>query len=256
MYHRTKIGIFSAFFKKQFYIAFINIFRYFHRPLGVFLEYLVRSGSYPKEIIVKTPIGKQKVTLYSSDDMITVVECFGKLDYRAGKDISCVVDFGSNIGISALYFLTRNPEVKVFLYEPLPKNIERLKGNLHGFENRYELDSVAVGLENGTSAFGCEPTGRYGGLNKNEMENQVEVQVKNANEIVQDILNQNTTIDILKIDIEGLEEDVINNLEPQLLKKIDRVYAETETEFQGDIPGFKKEQYGSIARFFKQKNYI
>ena len=30
-----------------------------------------------------------------------------------------------------------------------------------------------------------EPTGRYGGLNKREMRNQVEVQVKNANEVVQ-----------------------------------------------------------------------
>ena len=251
MYHRSKKGIFSAFFKKQFYIAFINIFRYFPRPLEVFLEYLFRFGSYPREILVKTPIGKQKATLYSSDDMITLVECFGKLDYRASKHVSCVVDFGSNIGISALYFLTRNAQVKVYLYEPLPKNIERLKGNLQGFEDRYELDSVAVGLENGTSQFGCETTGRYGGLNKGEMESQIEVQVKKANEIVQDILNKNATIDILKIDIEGLEEDVINNLTPQLLKKIDRIYAETETEFQGDLPGFKKEQYGAIARFFK-----
>jgi FkbM family methyltransferase len=251
MYHRTKKGIISAFFKKQFYIAVINIFRYFFRPLEVFLEYVFRFVSYPQEILVKTPIGKQKVTLYCSDDMITLVECFGKLDYRAGKNISCVVDFGSNIGISALYFLTRNARVKVYLHEPLPKNIERLKGNLQGFENRYELDSVAVGLENGTCKFGCEPTGRYGGLNKGEMENQIEVQVKNANEVVQDILNKNETIDILKIDIEGLEEEVINNLEPHLLKKIDRIYAETETEFKGDIPGFKKEQYGAIAQFFK-----
>ncbi len=251
MYHRTKKGIFTAFFKKQFYIAFLNIFRNFHGPLGVFLEYLFRSGSYPKTILVRTPIGNQKVTLFCSDDMITAVECFGKLDYRAGKDISCVVDFGSNIGISALYFLTRNTQAKVYLYEPLPKNIERLKGNLLGFENRYELDGVAVGLENGTGAFGCESTGRYGGLNKNEFENQVEVQVKNANEVVQDILSKNATIDILKIDVEGLEEDIINNLEPHLLKKIDRIYAETETEFEGDLPGFKKEQYGAIAQFFK-----
>ncbi len=40
--------------------------------------------------------------------MITLVECFGKLDYLADEDISCVVDFGSNIGVSAGYFLTRN----------------------------------------------------------------------------------------------------------------------------------------------------
>ena len=251
MYRRTKIGIFSVFFKKQFYIAFINIFRFFYSPFGIFLEYIFRLGSYPKEIFIRTPIGKQNVTLYCSDDMITVVECFGKLDYPAKKDISCVVDFGSNIGISALYFLTRNTQLKVYLFEPLSQNIERLKRNLNGFENRYELDPVAVGLKNGTSSFGWEPTGRYGGLNKREMRNQVEVQVKNANEVVQDILNKKGTIDILKIDVEGLEEDIINNLESHLLKKIDRIFAET--EFEGDLPGFDKKQYGAIAQFFKQK---
>ena len=183
--------------------------------------------------------------------MITVVECFGKLDYPATKDISCVVDFGSNIGISALYFLTRNTQLKVYLFEPLSQNIERLKRNLNGFENRYELVPVAVGLKNGTNSFGFEPTGRYGVLNKKEMRNQVEVQVKNANEVVQDILSKKGTIDILKIDVEGLEEDIINNLEPHLLKKIDRIFAET--EFEGDLPGFDKKQYGAIAQFFKQK---
>ena len=251
MYRRPKKEIITAFFKKQFYIAFFNIFRYFQKPLEVSLEYVFRFGSYPKEIFVKTPIGRQKATLYCSDDMITLVECFGKLDYCAKENISCVVDFGSNIGISALYFLSRNNRVKVYLYEPLPKNIERLKGNLQGFEKRYELGAVAVGLENGTSKFGFEPTGRYGGLNKNEMETQVEVRVKNANEVVKEILTKNEAIDILKIDIEGLEEEVINNLELSLLKKIDRIYAETGTEFQGDLPGFRKEQYGAIARFFK-----
>ena len=96
MYHRTKFGIFSAFFKKQFYIAFVNIFRFFHCPLGIFLEYVFRFGSYPKEIFVKTPIGKQKMTLYSSDDMITAVECFGKLSFlfftwRMASTLSLVV---------------------------------------------------------------------------------------------------------------------------------------------------------------------
>ena len=108
-----------------------------------------------------------------------------------------------------------------------------------------------MGLENGTCSFGYEPTGRYGGLNKSELEDQVEVQVKNTNEVIQNILNKNATIDILKIDVEGLEEDIINNLDPHLLKKIDRIYAETETEFECDLPGFKKEQYGAIARFIK-----
>ena len=36
-----------------------------------------------------------------------------------------VIDLGSNIGISALYFLTRNADCRVWLYEPVPRNVER-----------------------------------------------------------------------------------------------------------------------------------
>lgn len=253
MYNRPIKGIFTAFFKKQFYLAFLNIFRYFQNPVEVFLKYVFRFGSYPREFRIKTPIGAQRVTLFCSDDIITLVECFGKLDYCAGKNIACVIDFGSNIGISGLYFLTRNTTARVYLHEPLPRNINRLKENLTGFEGRYALDPVAVGLDNGTSLFGCEPTGRYGGLNKSEMKDQIEVEVRCANEIIQEILTRHEKIDILKLDIEGLEEDLIKNLSPGLLNCIDRIYAETETEFKGELKGFKKEQYGAIARFYKLK---
>ena len=67
------------------------------------------------------------MTAFSHHDLITIIECFGKLDYKAPKNLSVVIDFGSNIGISALYFLTRNEGVKVYLFEPVPRNVERLK---------------------------------------------------------------------------------------------------------------------------------
>ncbi|MFQ5449658.1 MAG: FkbM family methyltransferase [Nitrospinaceae bacterium] len=249
MYVRSKKNVLSVFFKKQFYVAFVNIFRYFLEPFDVLLRYVFRKGSYPKDCFVKTPTGIQKVSLYCSDDMMTFVECFGKLDYRVPTDISCVVDFGSNIGISALYFLTRNPKVHIYLYEPLPANIDKLKKNLRGYENRYELNAVAVGLENGTGLFSHEPTGRYGGLYKSTMKSQIEVPVQCAKEIVRDILKKHQKIDILKIDVEGLENDIINDLEIDLFDGIDRIYAET--HFEGELPGFKKEQYGEIVRFYK-----
>ena len=104
----------AALFKRSFYLAFINIFIYFKNPLNVLVCYVFEVGSYPKKIFINTPLGLQRVTAFSHHDLITIIGCFGKLDYRASKDISVVVDFGSNIGISALYFLTRNSNVKVF----------------------------------------------------------------------------------------------------------------------------------------------
>jgi len=44
-------------------------------------------------------------------------EIFCRLDYLAKTDIKVVVDIGSNIGISALYFLSRNKQAKCYLFE-------------------------------------------------------------------------------------------------------------------------------------------
>ena len=122
----------AALFKKPFYLAFINVLFLFKSPLEVLVRYVFEVGNYPKKFYVRTPLGLQSATAFSHHDLITFVECFGKLDYRVSNNISVVVDFGSNIGISALYFLTRNPSVQVYLFEPVPRNIERLRENLKG----------------------------------------------------------------------------------------------------------------------------
>jgi FkbM family methyltransferase len=240
--------VLKAFFNKPFYIALINIFKYFYHPIDVLRRYVFGQGDYPKKFTVKTPLGKQEVWLYSFDDMITMVECYGKLDYPAGKEISYVVDFGSNIGISAGYFLTRNKNIKIYLFEPLPENINRLKTNLKGFESRYELQEVAVGLENGHADFGFEATGRYGGL-ESDLPQTIEVQVCKVGEVISNILEKVGHIDILKIDVEGLETDIIKSMSHKNLKNINNIYAET--IYLECLPGFKKEQYGEVVRFRK-----
>jgi len=65
--------VLKAFFNKPFYIALINIFKYFYHPIDVLRRYVFGQGDYPKKITVKTPLGKQEVWLYSFHDMITMV---------------------------------------------------------------------------------------------------------------------------------------------------------------------------------------
>jgi len=54
--------------------------------------------------------------------MLTVNEIFCREDYYCNGSVNVVVDLGSNIGLSALYFLSRNDKAKVYLFEPDPKN--------------------------------------------------------------------------------------------------------------------------------------
>jgi FkbM family methyltransferase len=182
------------------------------------------------------------------------------LDYRVPKDISVVVDFGSNIGISALYFLTRNASVKVYLFEPVPRNLQRLKENLKGFEKRYVLSECAIGIEGGEFDFVCEDTGRYGGLMKEGAEHSpqwptnkiIQVQVLPANYSLGEILKNHQCIDIVKIDVEGYENKILSHLRTDILLRIGRIYAETED--YSEIPGFFRECYGGIVRYYRTEN--
>jgi FkbM family methyltransferase len=215
------------------------------------------TGSYPAKFAVKTPLGLQKVSVFSHDDLITFVECFGKQDYIAPEDVSLVVDFGSNIGISALYFLTRNPNVKAYLFEPVPRNVERLKENLEGFETRYEIKEWAIGVKEGQADFASEKTGRYGGLIKDgpshlsqcPPERRIEVEVHSANKVLREILSKHDSVDILKIDVEGFEAEILVHLKMEVLGRIGRIYAETTADQK--IPGFLSERYGGVTRYYR-----
>ena len=252
----------AALFEKSFYVAFFNIFIYFKSPVSVLIRYVFEKGNYPQKFSVNTPLGFQVVTTFSHHDLITLVECFGKLDYRVPKDISVVVDFGSNIGISALYFLTRNPSVQVYLFEPVPRNVERLRENLRGYEKRYKLSECAVGVDEGECDFAYEDTGRYGGLIKDGLSNfskttsdkVLSVQVLAANKTLDKILSNHKSVDVFKIDIEGYENKVLSCLKAETLARIERIYAETISN--QNLSGFSKERYGGVIRYYRIRDDI
>ena len=114
------------------------------------LAVLHRPRRVPIPVRGSDPAGIVAPTLFSSHDMVTVNEVFCREDYRAGPELEVVVDIGSNIGISALYFLTRSHRARVWLYEPVPANVERLRANLARFEGRWRLDQAAVADRDGT----------------------------------------------------------------------------------------------------------
>ena len=120
-----------------------------------------------------------------------------------------IVDFGSNIGISAAFFLSAAEKSFCYLFEPLPTNILRLRQNLAGFDPRYKLENVAVALNDGQENFGYEETGRYGGIGV-RTGSYIRVPCLNAIRVLAEIINKHGSIDILKIDIEALESEILD----------------------------------------------
>jgi FkbM family methyltransferase len=177
-----------------------------------------------------------------------VNEIFCRRDYPATAHHRVIVDFGSNIGISAAYFLTVAPESFVYLYEPLRSNIERLKDNLRRFEGRYALQEVAVGEANGEVKFGWEDTGRYGGIGQGTGK-YVFVACRDSNQILDEIIAKHGRIDVLKVDIEKLEREVTERIPVAIARNIARIYVEYIPTSNPLERTHTYRQYGNIAQF-------
>ncbi len=210
-------------------------------------RYLLDGGDYPSECAVRTPCGKVSPTLFSHHDLLTVNEVFCRLDYPAPRDVEVVVDIGSNIGISALFFLTRNLDVRCYCYEPVPENAARLRANLADHEDRYELQQVAVGPIAGRVNFGVEPTGRYGGVGL-PFEQSITVDCLAIADVVAGVLAREPTISVLKIDTEGLERDTVQAIPEAQLERIEEIYFETPNPAPVHENRFAHEYDTGIAR--------
>jgi len=242
--------IFGAFFKRQHWTAAKNMLTVYRHPLNIFRRYLSGTGTYPDKIEVRTPSGPILLNVYTHHDILTINEIFCRLDYRATAEDTVVVDFGSNIGISAAYFLTRSATVRAFLFEPLPTNTARLRENLAAYAGRYELVEKAVGMADGEVTFGWEDSGRYGGVGV-ETGNYITVPCVDSNSVLQAIVDSCGRIDVLKIDIETMEEAVTARLPLELASKIGKIYVEWKFATNPLERTHRMTQYGSVAQFVR-----
>ena len=212
--------------RRENYRALRRMGRVFAHPAEGAWRYLTGRGAYPYRPEVRTPLGVVAPTTYSHHDLVTVAELFCRLDYAAPPDVGAVVDLGSNIGISALYFLTRGRGARCHLFEPVPRNVARLHENLAGFDGRWELTEAAVWDRAGTVRFGVEPTGRYGGIGV-AGETTIEVPCLDINDVLERVLEREPVIDVLKIDTEGAEVATVGAIRDDLLARIRVIYLET-----------------------------
>jgi len=232
------------------YHAALNMVRLYEKPAGMFRRYLTGRGDYPFTARVKTPSGWLDLRCFTPHDVLTVNEIFCREDYPADAKDKVVVDFGSNIGVSAAYFLSRGPQVHAYLFEPLPANVERLHINLARFTDRYTLEQVAVGPEEGEVEFGWEETGRYGGVGA-ATGKTMSVMCRNSSKVLEEVIARHGQIDVLKVDIETLEQAVIEGIPPSLARHINKIYVEYVFGSNPLAGTHSHSQYGDIAQFVR-----
>lgn len=243
--------VLGAAFQKKNYVAAMNMLAVYEHPVAMSFRYLSGRGQYPMAVKVKTLRGPIDLMTYSHHDLLTINEIFCRHDYPVDAADRVVVDFGSNIGISAAYFLSNSQVEMAYLFEPLSRNVSRLRSNLSFCADRYSLEESAVGPADGMVEFGWEESGRYGGVG-NKTGNYIQVACRDSNKVLDEIISRHGHIDILKIDIENMEQQVLERIPQDLAKKIKKIYAELIVVDDLLASTHALKQYGVVSQFSRR----
>lgn len=137
-------------------------------------------------------------------------------------------DIGANAGYFSLIAKSKFPEVEVFLFEPLPLNIEHLSQHFrdNGLENSYELKKVAIGEKSGEIEFSDSGNAAANTIMKESSMMQSSRKIK----VPIETIDQNAKAfnwdekTFLKIDIEGAEfmalkgaKEYLTNFHPEFI---------------------------------------
>ena len=121
-----------------------------------------------------------------------------------------ILDVGGYIGLSALYFKTLFPAAKITVFEPDPAVFALLKTNLAN-NGCPDVILIAAGVGKEKTKRPFYPDGADGGSLLARRQNQViEVNLVRLSDYF------TGEVDLLKMNIEGMEGDVFEEIEPQL----------------------------------------
>lgn len=189
------------------------------------VTYDLRVNKKPNKIFLRT---------YSGDIDI-FYEIFWKkvYDISGSAPVDLIVDLGANIGLASLYFLLKYPRATVICVEPGSGNLGVLKKNLAD-EIRTQkvfVEEAAIAKADGT-AFLSVPALQYNTRITGNNEEDMEVRCISMNSLLKKYAVGQ--IDILKIDIEGAEEDLFLH-DTQWLQNVRQVIIETHSEKTAEV---------------------
>ena len=141
-----------------------------------------------------------------------------------------IIDVGANIGATALYFYSYFPDSHIYCYEPSPINYKYLKENTKHFDN---INTFPYGLFDRACKmplyFGKDQCAQDSIIKNNETSatNETVTLVKVSEEM---IFKSASKISILKIDTEGCEIPILNEIFKLEDLDIDMIYVEYHSE--------------------------
>lgn len=144
-----------------------------------------------------------------SGDIPVFYEIFWDQAYTYSKmpptDIKCILDLGANIGLASLFFSIQYHDACIYAFEPDPENFELLKSNLAVEIDCDKVIAINSAVDPAQSKLYLKKSGfAYNVVTSFEGLEGIPVQAMNLNKFCRE--EGISSIDLLKVDIEGAEE--------------------------------------------------
>lgn len=144
---------------------------------------------------------------------------------KYGLRIDNIVDCGANVGLAAVYFNSFFTDAKIVSVEASDVNFQLLKNNVCHFDKIIPLHK-AIWKNSGTvcidTNFRDKLQWSYSVTDTNNDESE-QVSSITINELMQE--NDMTSIDLLKVDIEGGEKEIFTNIESCKFLEVTKIIA-------------------------------
>lgn len=136
-----------------------------------------------------------------------------------GRKGGMMIDIGANLGYFSLLWASANPSNQAIAIEAAPRNVEILRKNVeqNGLANSIQIVPCAAAAKTGKLYFDLGPEDQrgWGGISPNGDGNQIEVAAVRVDELV----NSDVNISILKVDTEGADAWALMGCERLLKNK-------------------------------------
>jgi FkbM family methyltransferase len=184
----------------------------------------------PETLSVRTPTGTLTLALRNFESLKTLFGVFCRDDYATDPTRAFFFwDIGANVGFASAYFLSRHPKSRVCCFEPDETNLPWLKRNLAAFGSRATIINQAVATTSGEIVLYRAETGKHSSLQANDI---ATVPQKVACSGFGDVLAEpapDALQTVVKLDVEGLEEELIKSVRFENYPQIERLLCESTT---------------------------
>ena len=176
---------------------------------------LVKStfSSNPTELVKVRLLGYAVEGICYDSLLILFREMFIEKQYffKADNNSPFIIDGGSNIGMSILFFKMVYPESRIIGFEPNPKIFQILQRNINNNNLRnVELHNCALTDSNQSIDFHFDLSGSLVGSTFEQRGGGVKTTVTGL--LLSDFIDEPEKVDFIKLDIEGGEISVVNDL--------------------------------------------